>query len=55
LWEEGAKGPEGESSWKELKANVETFEMLHPGIPEKAMKSFSVRKGTHKIHKHSRY
>jgi hypothetical protein len=45
LWEEGAKGPEGKSSWQELKANVETFEMLHPGIPEKAVKIFSVRKG----------
>jgi hypothetical protein len=44
-WEEGAKGPEGKSSWQELKANVETFEMLHPGIPEKAVKIFSVRKG----------
>jgi hypothetical protein len=44
-WEEGAKGPEGKSSWQELKSNVETFEMLHPGIPEKAVKIFSVRKG----------
>jgi hypothetical protein len=45
LWEEGAKGPEGKSSWKELKPNVETFEMLHPGIPEKSVKSFSAIKG----------
>jgi hypothetical protein len=45
LWEEGAKGLEGKSSWKELKANIETFEMLRPGIPEKATKRFSVRKG----------
>ena len=44
-WEEGAKGPEGKISWKELKANVETFEMLRPGILEKAVKGFSVRKG----------
>jgi hypothetical protein len=44
-WEEGAKGPEGKSSWQELKSNFETFEMLHPGIPEKAVKIFSVRKG----------
>jgi hypothetical protein len=44
-WEEGAKGPEGKSSWQELKSNVETFEMLHPGIPEKEVKIFSVRKG----------
>jgi hypothetical protein len=44
-WEEGAKGPEGKSSWQELKSNVETFEMLHPGIPKKAVKIFSVRKG----------
>jgi hypothetical protein len=45
LWEEGAKGLEGKSSWQELKANIETFEMLRPRIPEKAIKSFSVRKG----------
>jgi hypothetical protein len=45
LWEEGAKGPKGKSSLQELKANVETFEMLHPQIHEKAVKSFSVRKG----------
>jgi hypothetical protein len=45
LWEEGAKGPEGKSSWQELKSKDETFEMLHPGIPEKAVKGFSVRKG----------
>jgi hypothetical protein len=44
-WEEVAKGPEGKSIWKELKANIETFEMLRPGIPEKAVKSFSIRKG----------
>jgi hypothetical protein len=45
LWEEGAKGPGGKSSWQELKAKEETFEMLRPGIPEKAVKGFSVRKG----------
>jgi hypothetical protein len=45
LWEEGAKGPEGKSSWQELKAKDETFEMLHSGIPEKTVKSFSLRKG----------
>jgi hypothetical protein len=45
LWEEGDKGPEGKSRWQELKSNIETFEMLHPGIPEKAVKIFSVRKG----------
>jgi hypothetical protein len=44
-WEEGAKGLEGKSSWKELKENFETFEMLHLGIPKKAVKIFSVRKG----------
>ena len=43
--EEGAKGPKGKSSWKELKSNVETFEILHLGIPEKEVKRFSVRKG----------
>jgi hypothetical protein len=45
LWEEGAKGREGKSSWQELKAKNETFEMLRLGILEKAVKSFSVRKG----------
>ena len=44
LWEEGDKGPEGKSIRRELKSNVETFEMLHPGIPEKVLKIFSVRK-----------
>jgi hypothetical protein len=44
LWKEGAKGPEGKSSWQELKANIETFEMLRPGILEKAVKGFIVRK-----------
>jgi hypothetical protein len=44
-WEEGAKGLEGKSSWQELKANFESFKMLRPGILEKAVKSFSVRKG----------
>jgi hypothetical protein len=45
LWEEGAKGPEGKSSWQELKANIETFEMLRPRIPEKLVKNFSIKKG----------
>jgi hypothetical protein len=45
LWEEGAKGLEGKSRWQELKAKNETFEMLHTRILEKAVKSFSVRKG----------
>jgi hypothetical protein len=49
LWEEGAKGPEGKSSWQELKANVETFEMLRPGIPKKAVKSFSVVNAVEKL------
>ena len=44
LWEEGAKGLEGKSRWQELKAKNETFEMLRPGIPEKEIKIFSVRK-----------
>jgi hypothetical protein len=38
LWEEGAKGPRGKSSWKELKSKEETFEMLHLGIPKKVVK-----------------
>jgi hypothetical protein len=45
LWEEVAKGPQGKSRWQELKAKDKTFEMLRPGIPEKAVKGFSVRKG----------
>jgi hypothetical protein len=45
LWEEGVKGPRGKSSWRELKAKEQTFEMLRPRILEKAVKSFSVRKG----------
>jgi hypothetical protein len=45
LWEEGAKGPEGKSGWQELKSKDETFEMLRPGIPEKVIKGFSIRKG----------
>jgi hypothetical protein len=43
-WEEGAKGLEGKSSCKELKDNFETFKMLLPRIPKKAVKIFSVRK-----------
>jgi hypothetical protein len=43
-WEEGAKGPQGKSSQKKLKYNVETFKMLFPDIPEKVVKIFSVRK-----------
>jgi hypothetical protein len=45
LWEEGAKGLEGKSRWQELKSKEGTFEMLRPGIPDKAVKGFSVRKG----------
>jgi hypothetical protein len=45
MWEEGDKGQEGKSSWQELKSNVETFEMLHPRIPKKAVKIFLVRRG----------
>jgi hypothetical protein len=44
-WEEGDKGLEGKSSWKELKAKFQTFEMLRLGIPKKVMKIFLVRKG----------
>jgi hypothetical protein len=45
LWEEVAKDPEGKSSWQELKAKDETFEMFRPGFLEKAVKRFSIRKG----------
>jgi hypothetical protein len=49
LWEEGAKGPEGKSSWQKLKAKDKNLEMLRPGILEKAIKGFSTSKeGTHK-------
>jgi hypothetical protein len=34
-WEEGDKDPEGKSTWKELKDNFETFDMILPGILEK--------------------
>jgi hypothetical protein len=44
LWEEGDKGSEGKISWKELKSNFETFEMLLPGITKKGVKIFLVRK-----------
>jgi hypothetical protein len=44
LWEEGAKGLEGKSSWQELKAKKETFEMLCPGSLVKEIKILSVRK-----------
>jgi hypothetical protein len=44
LWEEGAKGREGKSSWQELKAKDETYEMFRSGILEKEVKGFSVRK-----------
>ena len=44
LWVEGAKVPEGKSSWQELKSKDETFEMLHREIPEKAVKNFLLRK-----------
>jgi hypothetical protein len=43
LWEEGAKGPEGKSSWEKLKAKKSNLQMLCPGILEKAI--------THKINK----
>jgi hypothetical protein len=44
-WEEGAKGPEGKSSWKKIKSNHKTFEMLHLEIPEKEIKFFSIING----------
>jgi hypothetical protein len=44
LWEEGAKGPKGTSSSKKLKSKDRNLEMLHPGIPKKAIKGFSTRK-----------
>jgi hypothetical protein len=56
LWEEGDKGLEGQSIWKDLKSNFETFEMFFPRIPEKEVKVFSVRKGDPQDkHKQSRY
>jgi hypothetical protein len=44
LWEEGAKVPKDKSSWQKIKAKRSNLQMLHPGIPEKAIKYFSVRK-----------
>jgi hypothetical protein len=44
LWEEGDKGLEGKSSWKNLKYKRSNLEMLCPGIPEKEIKGFSARK-----------
>jgi hypothetical protein len=50
LWEEGAKGPEGKSSWQKIKAKEQNLQMLRPGIPKKAIKGFSSRnRGTDKI------
>jgi hypothetical protein len=52
LWEEGAKRPEGKSSCQKIEAKELNLEMLCPGIPEKAVKSFSARnRGTHKNNK----
>jgi hypothetical protein len=42
-WEEGAKGPEGKSKLVKDKSLRINLEMLRPGIPEKAIKSFSTR------------
>jgi hypothetical protein len=44
LWEEGAKGLEGKSSWKKIKTKRSNLEMLRLGIPEKEIKGFSTRK-----------
>jgi hypothetical protein len=44
LWEEGAKGPKGKSSWQELKAKMKPLRCFAQGFPRK-LKSFSVRKG----------
>jgi hypothetical protein len=52
LWEEGAKGSDGKSSWQKIKAKEQNLQMLRPGIPEKAIKGFSATKrGTRKIKK----
>jgi hypothetical protein len=49
LWEEGAKGPKGKSSWQKIEAKEWNLEILRPGISEKAVKIFSARnRGTHK-------
>jgi hypothetical protein len=42
-WEEGVKGPEGKSKLVKDKSLRINLEMLRPGIPEKAIKRFSVR------------
>ena len=43
LWEEGAKGPKGKSSWQKLKASRSNLEMIHLGIPKKEIKGFLAR------------
>jgi hypothetical protein len=50
LWEEGAKGPEGKSSWKMIKSKRKNLQILRLEIHEKAIKYFSTgNRGTHKI------
>jgi hypothetical protein len=35
LWEEGAKGPEGKSSWKDLKAKIKPLRFFAQGFLRK--------------------
>ena len=42
--EEGAKGLEGKSSWKNIKSKRSNLKMFHAGILEEAIKGFSARK-----------
>jgi hypothetical protein len=44
LWEEGATCPKGKSSWQKIKAKRSKLEMLHPGIPKKAIKGILNKK-----------
>jgi hypothetical protein len=38
LWEEGAKGPEGKSSWQKIKPKNKTFRCFAQGSPRKQQK-----------------
>ena len=42
-WEEGAKGPEGKNKLVKDKSLRISLKMLRLGIPEKKIKSFSIR------------
>jgi hypothetical protein len=45
LWEEGAKGPEGKSSWQELKDKMKTLRCFTQGFPRKNKRLLSKKRG----------